>query len=176
MENGAGGIRMPNRLPAEQPQAEPWDRLPQETARAFGAFTLYRDQLGRRTLEKVAQMLSCSQQNVARWAIQWDWADRCRAYDHHLDELQRAELIVERRLMRKRQIQAGMELQGIAEDEIAELQKRVDQGLPLNLTPAEICRLIETGAKLERLALGEDKASKFRDINVIFQKAMMTTP
>src|SRR2546428_11218032 len=97
MENGAGGIRMPNRLPAEQPQAELWDRLPQETARAFHAFCLFRDQLGRRTLEKVAQMLSCSQQNVARWAIRWDWADRCRAYDRHLDDLQRAELIEERR-------------------------------------------------------------------------------
>jgi len=162
---------MPNRLPAEQRQAELWDRLPQETVRAFHAFTLYRDQLGRRTLEKVAQMLSCSQQNVARWAIRWDWADRCREYDAYLDELRRAELIAERRLMRKRQIQAGMELQGIAEDEIAELQKRVDQGLPLNLTPAAICRLIEVGARLERESLGQDRASRFTDINVIFEKS-----
>src|SRR5205807_2913514 len=140
MEDGTGGIRMPNRLPAEQPQAEPWDRLPQETARAFHAFCLFRDQLGRRTLEQVAQMLSCSQQNVARWAIRRDWADRCRAYDRHLDDLQRAELIEERREMRRRQIEIAMELQGIAEEEIAELQKRVDQGLSLNLTPAAICR------------------------------------
>ena len=94
-----------------------------------------------------------------------------RAYDHHLDDLQRAELTRDRLLMRKRQIQAGMELQGIAEQEIAELQKRVDEGLPLNLTPAAICRLIEVGARLERLALGEDKASRFTDINVIFKRS-----
>ena len=116
-------------------------------------------------------MLSCSQQNVARWAIRWDWADRCRAYDRHLDDLQRAELIEERREMRRRQIEIAMELQGIAEEEIAELQKRVDQGLSLNLTPAAICRLIEVGARLERESLGEDKASRFTDINVIFKRS-----
>ncbi len=73
--------------------------------------------------------------------------------------------------MRRRQIEIAMELQGIAEEEIAELQKRVDQGLPLNLTPAAICRLIEVGARLERESLGEDKASRFTDINVIFKRS-----
>jgi hypothetical protein len=145
--------------------------MPGETAKAYNAFCLFRDQFERRTLSKVAQMLSCSQQNVARRAIQWDWADRCRAYDRHLDELQRTEQTRERLLMRKRQIQAGMELQDIGESEIAELQKRVDEGLPLNLTPAAICKLIEVGAKLERSALGEDAGSKFRDINVIFERS-----
>lgn len=165
---------MPTTLTArKQDPPKPWDRLRDETGKAFRAFCLYRDDFEGRTLEKVAKALSCSQQNVARWAKVWDWAARSYAYDSYMDELNRAEQVRERRAMRRRQAEAGVLLQEVATEGLAELERRMARGQPLNLSVDQICRLAEVGSRIERKARGEDSPqSRYSKIEVIIAESL----
>lgn len=145
---------------------EPWERLPDESPRAFAAFCAYRDAAENRRMQRVAEQLHCSGQNVRRWAARHSWVDRCWAYDVRQDELHCAAMSRDRMRMRERQAQVGMALQAIAAQALQELQERMKQGLPLNLSTDDICRLVDVGSRLERLARGEDKESRFTKIIV----------
>jgi hypothetical protein len=75
--------------PRELSQCEEkvWDRQRGETEKAFRAFAAYRDQHAARTFEAVAGMLQCSGANVRRWAKKWNWVERVRAFDIHVDKI-----------------------------------------------------------------------------------------
>ena len=45
----------------------------------------------------------------------------------------------------------------VAMRRLIELQKKMRQGLPLNLSVGEIIRLVKVGCRLERLARGEQR-------------------
>src|SRR6266513_221186 len=74
-------------------QVKTWDRQPKESRRAFEAFTVYRNLPGNRRLQLVADQLHCSGANIRRWSSRWDWYDRVRQWDIHVDQLtQEAEI------------------------------------------------------------------------------------
>jgi hypothetical protein len=58
-----------------------WQRQVGESAKAYHAFTLYRDMMEKRTLAKVGKELGCSSTNVERWARRWAWTRRTYEYD-----------------------------------------------------------------------------------------------
>src|SRR5215469_7452964 len=61
----------------------PWERLPNESSKAFSAFCMYRD-LGRdRSLSKVGESLSISRQAVGQWSSKFGWVPRATAWDSH---------------------------------------------------------------------------------------------
>jgi hypothetical protein len=153
-------------------RAEPrqlWDRLPGETLRAFTAFTLYRDMTDRRTLKLVAERLNpaCSVQNVFRWATRWNWSERTLAYDAYIDARERDELIRGRIEMRRRHLRMAMAMQGVGTYALAQLQKRIEQGLPLNMNADEAKSLMAAGVKLERDTLGPHREHQYTSIHVI---------
>src|ERR1035441_1161860 len=59
---------------------ELWDKRPDETAKAFGAFVLYRD-AERRSFKIVGDQLNCSPQNIYQWSSRFDWRGRYDAFD-----------------------------------------------------------------------------------------------
>jgi hypothetical protein len=145
-----------------------WERLPMETAKAYAAFTKYRDLASRRTLREVAQMSGCSAQNIERWSRRWNWVIRCREYDLVEEEKIREQMSRDRMAHHRRQIQIGQALQSVAVAGLRELQARLEQKLPLNLAPSEVALLEKLGDELESKGLGEDKgAGRFTRINVI---------
>ena len=95
------------------------------------------------------------------------WRDRTFAYDADRDEKDRPELARGRVAMRKRHLQIALAMQTIGAAGLAELQEKLKQKLPLNLTAEESQRLLHAGAKLERETLGEGKEAKYTRINVI---------
>jgi hypothetical protein len=144
----------------EQSQTEekPWDRQPGESSKAYHAFCVYRDAASARTFEAVAEMLRCSGANVRRWAKKWRWVERTRAFDIDVDRIERAALVRERLAMKKRMARQGVDMQVVAGDGLAELQRLIkDKDNSLRLTPSDIARLAEVGGKLERYARGEDE-------------------
>jgi hypothetical protein len=146
----------------QHPQAEekPWDRRPGESAKAYRAFTLYRDKLADRTFEFVAGVLHCSGTNIRRWAKRWDWSHRARAYDTHLDKIELDALSRERVAMKTRMARQGIDMQAAAAGGLSELQRLLKRNKkPLRLSANDIARLTEVGAKLERYARGEDDES-----------------
>jgi len=85
-------------------------------------------------------------------------------YDIREDELHREAMARGRREMRERHVKLGMLLQSISAHALAEWQAKLAAGTPLNLSAGEITQLMEVGSKLERLARGEDRDSKFTKI------------
>ena len=134
-------------------------RLLSESARAFHAFTLYRDlPASERSLEKVQQKYNRStsyRRQLAKWSSRFAWVARAAAYDVSLDAVRREaarEALVE---MATRQAQIGMDLQtaGMAVfiDESGNLRQDVVQ----RLKPQDAIRALEVGVKIERVARGE---------------------
>lgn len=62
----------------------PWDRLPNETPKAWQAFLIFRDLGVARTSADVARQLGKSTELLRRWKKQWDWERRATAWDQHL--------------------------------------------------------------------------------------------
>ncbi len=68
-----------------------WERQPRESAKAFGAFVMYRDlPASERSLVKVAQKLAKSDGTVARWSTRFAWVARAEAHDDEQDRHKRA--------------------------------------------------------------------------------------
>lgn len=61
-----------------------YDRLPNETDKAWRAFSLFLDLGNTRELSKVAKKLSISIQSVFRWSKKYNWNERAVAYDNDL--------------------------------------------------------------------------------------------
>lgn len=87
------------------PPASPWLRLPKETAKAYADFEAYRDLGKDRSLTNAAQVLHKSVPHLGRLSRQYDWVERCRAFDTHNDrarsEQQRADDAAVAEVLRK---------------------------------------------------------------------------
>jgi hypothetical protein len=95
----AGTIRKPRTGPA-------WERLSDESAKAFQAFAAYRDlPVEERSLSTVSEQLRKSKSLCARWSAQFRWVERAAAWDSHQDERRRTRLAAEREKMIERQLQ-----------------------------------------------------------------------
>lgn len=57
--------------------------------------------------------------------------------------------------MRKRHASIGLQMRAVALRALEELEQKVAAGQPLNLNAEDAKTLLDAGAKLERLALGE---------------------
>jgi hypothetical protein len=58
-----------------------WDRQPEETAKAFNAFTVYRDLGSLRSIRQAAKALSRSSSLLNDWSRKYGWVVRADAYD-----------------------------------------------------------------------------------------------
>lgn len=149
-----------------------WERMVGESARAYAAFSKYRDMASARTMAKVATMSQCSPQNIHRWARRWNWTSRVYAFDVVEEEKFREQTARDRVAHRRRQIQIGQIAQSVAVAGLRELQARLEQKLLLNLAPSEVAILLKLGDELESRGLGEDgTATKYTRIQVILGDA-----
>lgn len=58
----------------------PWDKLPDETPRAFSAFNDFLEMGHNRTLRGCSEQYGHSVSGVRKWAMLYDWTRRARAY------------------------------------------------------------------------------------------------
>jgi hypothetical protein len=137
---------------SELPSA-PWEQQPGESARAFGAFCLYRDLGPRRSLRAAAAAFygrtsAASERQVDKWSRAFGWVERASAWDRHLDAEARKAQEEARREMVERHVREARALQAKALERLRAL-------CPEELGPGDLLRYIVEAAKLERLALGE---------------------
>jgi hypothetical protein len=88
-----------------------WERQPNETLRAFGAFCIYRDLGADRSLSKVREKLgrrSGYDRQLQEWSSQYNWVYRVGKYDEHLDELSIADF--EQSLLNRRRSILALEI------------------------------------------------------------------
>lgn len=140
----------------------PWERQPGESARAFGAFCVYRDLGPRRSLRAAAEKYyQRSSLAVLRqcntWSSAFCWVERASAWDRHLDAEARRAQEEARRDMAERQAREARALQAKAVERLKVLR-------PEELGPADVLRYFVEAAKLERLALGEPDAVQRQEL------------
>lgn len=125
-----------------------WERQPGESAKAFAAFTVYRNlPATERSLTRLASDKVCHRSQGGRWSGQWRWVERAAAWDAELDRIAREKQIeaVEKMNERHAQVLRGVFVTG------AKALQEID---PSTLTPDQVLRYIGEAVKLERLIHG----------------------
>jgi hypothetical protein len=145
-----------------EPSSPPWERQPGESARAFGAFCVYRDLGPRRSLRAAAEKFyQRSSAAVLRqcntWSSAFHWVERASAWDKHLDAEARRAQEEARREMAERQAREARALQAKAVERLKALKAE-------ELGPADVLRYFVEAAKLERLACGEPSAVQRQEL------------
>lgn len=150
------------------PKRNPWDVQPRETAKAFRAFKIFLDIGEDRNIQKVANILGCSWQNVRRWYDCWQWRERAAAYEGHLVEQEYAELRKERRKAMKQQVKIAKGLMNVGQAmmndwlySVQEAEEHRQAGDPdwkeylPDMKVPEVLNILELGQKTGRLVFGE---------------------
>lgn len=122
-----------------------WDRLPSETTKAYAAFRTWRDLGIRRALGNIP---GTSLAMARRWSTLHSWAARAVAWDDEsarLEDLDRLEAL---RSMHSNHARAARAVQQYALAALARLDIS-------DASPADVARLLELGARLERITLTE---------------------
>lgn len=128
---------------------EPWERLPQETAKAFYAFKIYRDlSPNERNLTKVSKKYRKKVYIINRWSQVHNWRKRALAYDEHLDALARAKTEEEISEMNERHRTLGMALQVKGAERLDDIDGK-------EMKTRDAIQAITQGSRLERLSRGE---------------------
>lgn len=131
---------------------KPWERLDDEGTKPYEAFAIYRDMGRERSLLKVSEKLSKSEQLIKRWSAKFDWVKRAASWDDEQDriarEIAQKEQAEEIKRMRKRHAKLAKQMLDKAEDALAAL-------LETDFKPTDIPRMVDVAAKLERISLGD---------------------
>jgi len=158
---------------------EIWERQPGETDLAWRAFEVYRAASPHnrtyiqtsRTLHDLVDGTYISTKATAGWASRYRWDERIQAFDNYIGQQELAMLIKERVRARKETAELGRGLRLKAMESLNALTAvlyrtftdpetgEVTRELRSSLTPNEIARLADTGAKIERLALDLEHAN-----------------
>lgn len=133
-----------------QTEIEPelWERQPEETARAFEAFVVYRDLGANRSLRKTAQELNKNCTTIAEWSSKYDWVKRVAAWDAEQDRINRIEMMAEMASTRKRQRKQARRMQ----EKGMELLESISIG---DAKLSEVVSLLKAGMEQERIAIGD---------------------
>lgn len=108
-------------MPKEQEPVAQWERQPDESAKAFEAFAIYRDMGIDRSIRKVAQRLGKSATLIGKWSSRHNWPERVKAYDRDLDRQAHAQAVRDVRRMTQRHINIAMQLQSKALEALQQL-------------------------------------------------------
>lgn len=126
--------------------SRPWNMRPDETAKAYQAFEVYRDMGAGRSTAKVGQVLGKSKDLMDRWSGRFDWVARAHAADEAA-AAKRAEGAIESAAdVLERQAKHAKVLQLRAMQKFAAVA-------PEDMTVAEATRAWQVGAEAERKAM-----------------------
>lgn len=138
-----------------------WERQPGETDKAFQAFVLYRDAGPMRSVTNIGLALDKSRTLIGRWSSDWGWVERASAWDDEADRLARERDLLERQHSRTEMLDGHAKLGKAMTQIAAQGFLEYDASNPMGkqrikaMGPAELARLAQTGAQMERLARGE---------------------
>lgn len=126
--------------------SEPWTRRPDESAKAFKAFTLYRDAGESRTIDGAYRAYAGAEKGgkgapgfFRRWAAEFVWTERAAAYDAHREAERLAEKGTEEiEAFRERQVKLAAATTGTAIRLLQKLNERLNTLEAAEITPQMI--------------------------------------
>ena len=129
-------------------EAEPWERQPEETPKAFEAFCVYRDLGAERSIAKAGKQLGKNRVTLEGWSSKYEWVKRCAAWDAEQDRIARVEMQRDMAKTRKRQREQAQKMQ----EKGMELLSSIAIG---DAKLSEIVSLLKAGMEQERIAIGD---------------------
>lgn len=139
-------------MTAELPAAEPWERLPDESSRAYEGFREFRDLGPARSLRG---LVATNRHSARSWSLRFRWTERARAWDAELYRVEDARRLDAIRTMDEQHQRAARAMIGAGLRALASIE---------DLTPHQAARFIDVGTRLERSALlGERQPPPGRD-------------
>ena len=176
-----------NRGQASSEPAAIWLRLGNESAAAYSAFVVYREQTPPRSIRKAARALARGQRTLEEWSSKYEWVERAAAYTDHLDQLvliaQEEEIVRRRRDENEQAFQLAQAMRGLIRARLLGVVD--DEGKPIvapldpsELTPRDVVRLLESSTKQIRrvLVLAVDPERSFqissKDFDAVFYQVM----
>jgi hypothetical protein len=153
-----------------------WDQLPEESAKAFRAFALYRDMGWDRSVKKVVLEWTKSRSLIYRWSIRYQWKERAQDWDVYQDQLGQAQAIRTRLAMNKATLEIAQDMQAKAMRgyQALETVRKVkdpvtgEEKMELAIKPADLLRILEASHKLAKDVLGKADEDRVAEIQVIF--------
>lgn len=155
----AAGPSVPERrqtggAPSHGLEPAPWDRMLEETPKAYAAFCVFRDQGVQRSYVGTARALGKHESQIRRWAGPFRWKERAHAWD--LAQSSETELLLrqEREQTARRRMRHSEQFERISTAGIQKLVTRdpetgEPQLSPL-LTPPIAVKLYELVLKIDR--------------------------
>jgi len=147
----------------------PWEQQVGETAKAYAAFTIHRDQGPQRTLAETGRRVYADKGRkhgatgrIQEWAAKYRWRERATAFDQEQDRVKRESQAEQDRLRREAQAEAIKEMEERHAQVAVALLSRALQGLqllqPAALSHGHLLAYITEAAKLERLSRGKPES------------------
>lgn len=142
---------MATKIPVRIPVAPIWERRAEESAKAFEAFVAYRELGATRSLAAVGHRLGKSTALMERWSAQYDWVDRCHAFDIAMDRARTEKVFESNAQARQRVIDDATLVQKRLMARFARMSEEELAAVPLK----DLMRVWEIAMKAERLSRGE---------------------
>ena len=142
------------------PPPQPWDRLEKESEEAYGCFVAYREQAyPRRYVLTPSSGKFVDPVQVRKYAKQFDWESRVRAYDAFLDaERQAARLAIEKQTVEQVTLEHKIALSDARELVRREIAKRLTLASRSDfetMSAKELATWLDLVIKHDRLIRGE---------------------
>jgi hypothetical protein len=170
-------------------EQQPWDRRDDESPQAFEAFVVYRNLGPARSIANAASELRKSKSTLAPWCRQYDWVDRCSAWDRYSDQQQQRRDELERqegrRLMHEDHAKAGKRMWKLAADALGvgqgatdEEAKEIIDKLPaaVQLKMVQVGMAAEVRARHNMIGRGLDPRDAERIADEIIELALRFVP
>lgn len=131
-----------------------WEKFPEETNRAFGAFVVYRNMPAHKrsiqasVKELYDEVAPGKLRQMQKWSSMYSWVARAGAWDKELDREARQELLKQVKDANVRHIKLAQAMQQKAIERLKTMQA-------IELSVRDVLDWIVNGAKIERLTLGE---------------------
>lgn len=130
----------------DEAEAAPWERLPDESGKAYHAFCYYLRDGHWRSLRKVADVIDKGvsyEKQLEKWSAKYNWFDRAQAFDTWVDTRQMRQYLAEQQAAFERHIEHASQIE---EKVFDELMSRDLKEMKLS----ELIRLYDIAGKIER--------------------------
>lgn len=143
---------------------QPWERMPDETDKAWDAFVAYREAGAARTMSLVAEQTGYHPSTVGSWSRDNLWGIRAARYDAWLDDVYRRELAEQTRNMARRHTELAQKTLEVLAKPLQHLLEKDPEQLTEELSGKDIIQLFKLAQQsartlpqvmgAERLAVG----------------------
>lgn len=127
-----------------------WERLPEESPKAFERFCQYRDMGSIRSLRKLAFDLQLNVSTLAELSKKYCWQPRIEAFDNFIAKASQHNQVAQIRYMKRRQIALALRAQKVAAIGLKKLIQEIEANKSA-IKAEGLSKLLDTSCRLERL-------------------------